>query len=35
MEVDRGRGGDRTFLYVESGAIWPRIVGREREEKRG
>ena len=28
MDIDRGRGGIEHAMYVESGAIWPKIVGK-------
>jgi len=32
MDVDRGRGGIEHAMYVESGAIWPKIVGKDTKE---
>jgi len=29
MDVNRGRGGDKSVISVESLVIWPEIVGKE------
>ena len=32
IDVDRGRGGIECAIYTESGAIWPKIVGKDTKE---
>ena len=32
IDVDRGRGGIECAIYTESGAIWPKIVGKSIKE---
>jgi len=34
MDVNRGREGIEHAMCVENGAIWPKTVGRGREEKK-
>jgi len=33
MDIDRGREGIGLAMYVESGAIWPKIVGKDIKEE--